>query len=65
MARDLAQEQRWRERIEECHQSGLSVKEWCLQNGLKNTSYHYWVKKLIIMEQQEAGDKIHSQKWFY
>ena len=61
MARDLAQEQRWRERIEECRQSGLSVKEWCLQNGLKNTSYHYWVKKFRIMEQQEAEDTIFAE----
>jgi len=38
MARDLALEQRWRDRIEECSQSGLSVKAWCLQNELRNTS---------------------------
>ena len=56
MVRDLELEQNWRARIEECRQSGLSVKAWCLQNGLKNTSYHYWVKKFKIMEQQEAGD---------
>jgi len=38
MARDLAREQCWRDRIEECRQSGLSVQSWCRQNGLKNTS---------------------------
>jgi len=61
MARDLALEQSWRDRIEECRLSGLSVKEWCLQNGLKNTSYHYWVKKFKIMEQQEAGDNTFAE----
>lgn len=56
MVRDLEREQHWRTRIEECRQSGLSVKAWCLQNGLKNTSYHYWVKKFKILKQQETGD---------
>ncbi|WP_427854456.1 IS66 family insertion sequence element accessory protein TnpA [Desulfosporosinus metallidurans] len=36
MARDLALEQSWRDRIEECRQSGLSIQAWCLQNGVKN-----------------------------
>lgn len=31
MARNLALEQRWRERIEEYRQSGMSVKAWCLR----------------------------------
>jgi len=56
MVRDLDLEQHWRDRIEECRQSGLSVKAWCLQTGLKNTSYHYWVKKFKIMELQVAED---------
>ena len=56
MTRDLALEQSWRVRIEECRQSGLSAKKWCLQKGLKNTSYHYWMKKLRILDQREAED---------
>jgi len=61
MARDLALEQRWRDRIEECRQSGLSVKAWCLQNELRNTSYHYWVKKFKLLEQQEAGSNTFAE----
>ena len=61
MARDLALEQRWRVRIEECSQSGLSVKAWCLQNELRNTSYHYWVKKFKLLEQQEAGNNTFAE----
>ncbi|WP_407306906.1 IS66 family insertion sequence element accessory protein TnpA [Desulfosporosinus sp. SB140] len=61
MARDLALEQRWRDRIKEYRQSGLSVKEWCLQNGLKNTSFHYWVKKFKIIERQDARDNTFAE----
>ncbi|WP_291300119.1 IS66 family insertion sequence element accessory protein TnpA [Desulfosporosinus sp. BICA1-9] len=61
MTRNLALEQSWRVRIEECRQSGLSVKKWCLQNGLKNTSYHYWIKKFRILDQQEAEDNTFAE----
>jgi len=61
MTRDLALEQSWRVRIEECRQSGLSAKKWCQQNGLKNTSYHYWVKKFRILDQQEAEDNTFAE----
>ncbi|MCO5385917.1 MAG: hypothetical protein NHB14_09285 [Desulfosporosinus sp.] len=47
MARDLAQEQCWRNRIEEYSQSGLSIQAWCVQNGLKKTAYHYWARKWL------------------
>ncbi|EHQ91974.1 IS66 family insertion sequence element accessory protein TnpA [Desulfosporosinus youngiae] len=56
MARDLAQEQLWRDRIEECGQSGLSIQAWCVQNGLKKTAYHYWARKFKLQEQKETGD---------
>ena len=61
MASDLAREQCWRDRIEECRQSGLSIQAWCQQNGLKNTAYYYWVKKFKLLEQQEAGDNTFAE----
>ena len=61
MARNLALEQLWRDRIQECHQSGLSVKSQCLQNELKNTAYHYWVKKFKLLEQQDAGNNTFAE----
>jgi hypothetical protein len=61
MIRDLDIEQHWGTRIEECRQSGLSVKAWCLQNGLKNTSYHYWANKFKIKEQQETRDNTFAE----
>jgi len=50
-ARDIALEKKWRDRIKECSQSGLSIKGWCQQNGLKDTSYHYWVKRFKFLDQ--------------
>lgn len=50
MARDLTLEKSWRDRIEECRQSGLSINIWCLKNGLKHTTFHYWVKRFKVIE---------------
>lgn len=61
MTRDLAIEQSWRDRIEECGQSGLSIPAWCLQNGLKNTTYYYWVKKFRILGPPAAGDNTFAE----
>lgn len=56
MARDLALEKCWRDRIAEFRQSGQSVKSWCEQNGLKSSAYYYWVKRFKVLEKEEAVD---------
>ena len=46
----------WIKIIEERNRSGLSVKEWCFQNHINETSYYYWLKKIrasIINESSE------------
>ena len=35
-----------RSHIEECGKSGLSVTDYCAQNGLVKSCYYYWHKKL-------------------
>ena len=35
-----------RRHIEACSQSGLTVTDYCTQNGLVKSNYYYWVKKL-------------------
>ena len=39
----------WRQLIYERQQSGQSVKAWCLQNGIRENRYYYWLK--IIREE--------------
>ena len=46
----------WVKLIEERNRSGLSIKEWCFQNRINETSYYYWLKKIrasIINESSE------------
>lgn len=39
----------WRQLIHERQQSGQSVKAWCLQNGIRENRYYYWLR--IIREE--------------
>lgn len=32
--------------IEACNRSGLTVSDYCLQNGIVKSNYYYWLKKL-------------------
>ena len=47
----------WRQLIHERQQSGLSVRAWCQQNGIRENSYYYWLR--IIREEAlcEAENK--------
>lgn len=45
----------WSERVKDCRGSGLHVKTWCLNNGVKISTYYAWQKRLfkVITEQVE------------
>lgn len=47
----------WLERIRACKSSGLSVKEWCKQNGLTDKNYYYWMRKI----KREAFETLQEQ----
>lgn len=35
-----------RAHIEACSESGLTVRDYCIQNGIVKSSYYYWHKRL-------------------
>lgn len=37
----------WRERIQKCQNSGLSVKEYCRRNNVREGAYFYWKRKFL------------------
>ena len=36
----------WSVRIQEQARSGLGIRPWCVQAGVKEPSFHYWRKQL-------------------
>ncbi len=48
----------WAKLIEACQDSGLSIKQWCLQNNLPESQYYYYLKKLRL----EACKGLPSEK---
>ena len=43
----------WEERIASCRSSGLTVWQWCSENGISAGSYYKWRRRLY---QMTAGD---------
>ena len=39
--------QDWAERIKECRASELTVKTWCLEHGIKLSTYYTWQKRVF------------------
>ena len=38
--------QEWSTKIAECRSSGMSVKDWCAEQGITIKTYYYWEKRL-------------------
>lgn len=36
----------WIEIIRECRSSGQTVKSWCAEQGINQTSYYYWLRRI-------------------
>lgn len=45
----------WSERISSCRNSGISVKQWCQENGIAEKTYYYWQRRVFqaLTAQQE------------
>ena len=43
----------WAERVSACRSSGLSVKDWCRENGVCEQTYYKWQKRLFEMAQAQ------------
>lgn len=48
-AKRITRMNEWKQLIQERQQSGQSVRTWCLQNGIRENSYYYWLR--IIREE--------------
>lgn len=38
---------RWTEMITRCRSSGMTVKNWCEQEGIREKTYYYWQRKIF------------------
>ena len=47
----------WKQRITECRASGLTVKEWCAQNGCNTSTYYRWERELLGRIKKSAPEE--------
>ena len=57
-AKRITRMNEWRQLIHERQQSGQSVRAWCLQNGIRENRYYYWLR--IIREEALCETKNRS-----
>lgn len=50
MQRELNQ-QVWSARVQEQSASGLGIRAWCMREGLTESTFHYWRKRLAAPAQ--------------
>jgi len=46
MARDAKKEKFWRGKMAEYEKNGLTVREFCAQEGLREVQFYYWRREL-------------------
>ena len=57
-AKRITRMNEWKQLIHERQQSGQSVRTWCLQNGIRENSYYYWlriIRKEALFEAENRG----------
>ena len=37
----------WKDRVADCRSSGMSVKEWCEENGCSPKTYYRWEQEIL------------------
>ena len=48
--------QEWSVIIRDCRNSGLTVREWCSEHGLRTNKFYYWQKKIFnIISAEKQG----------
>ena len=45
----------WAAHVRACRTSGLTVKNWCAENGIVPNTYYRWQKKVFDAMEQETG----------
>jgi len=51
-------ESRWRSVVEGYAESGLTVSEYCLREGVSAWSYYHWRKRLAGKHRKKAGERL-------
>jgi len=58
ITKNLRSEQRWRDIIKDCQESGQSIRSYCLRRGISEGAFHYWRKKLL----RQLEPKLHPSQ---
>jgi transposase-like protein len=52
--RDPDKEQRWRKRLDQWRRSGLTVREFCLDHGLRQHAFYWWRRQIARRDRERS-----------
>ncbi len=55
--RDPAKERFWREAVARRERSGATVRQFCCEEGLRETTYHFWRRELLRRDGEKDATK--------
>jgi len=56
-------EQLWQIHLDNCKTSGMSIREYCRQNNLRQSSYYYWKSRLSVSSLRgNNGSEINAKR---
>ena len=44
----------WSKRVSDCRSSGMTVQQWCEENGVNSKTYYYWQRKLFELTVEQS-----------
>ena len=54
--------EQWKKLISECQASGLSVRNWCNQNDIREQTYYYYLKKIREQSIENLPENIQNSR---
>lgn len=48
----------WEKKINERHQSGMTIKDWCQKNGVTKNQYFYWNHRIRKSQNPENNGEV-------
>lgn len=45
----------WSKRVSDCRSSGMTIQQWCEENGVNSKTYYYWQRKLFELTVEQSN----------
>jgi len=58
---NLSKRQLMEQHVSQCIATGMQVRQYCLEQNIKSSTYYYWLKKLQVVTNKSVGSFVRVQ----